>query len=244
MESVAELYRVFSRYRLATDFEGCPCCVSADHSRRLATLPLRSLSFDDLEQYAVKAMTTWGKVEHFKYFLPRLFELTIEHRDDFMDLAVVFGKLKYGDVQSWKLTEQEAITKFFREYWDLQLSKPPTSPYDSYIDSVLCGLSNGSYCVAEFLDSWLLTPSSSAKQHLATLVENNASSILSRGEMSSAFWQKHEMPHAQTLTWLRSDNTLKYLESALDQFLSDDSDAQWVNALDSAVAMLSTIRSR
>jgi hypothetical protein len=44
-------------------------------------------------------MTTWGNVDDFKHFLPRILELCIDH-----DLGIhpfgIFGKLKYGNGKS------------------------------------------------------------------------------------------------------------------------------------------------
>ncbi|MGH3376898.1 MAG: hypothetical protein ACRDP6_19390 [Actinoallomurus sp.] len=53
---------------------GCPHCVDQEEDRPLLDRPLRSLSPEALSRYAAKALSTWGGVEEFRYFAPRLIE--------------------------------------------------------------------------------------------------------------------------------------------------------------------------
>lgn len=107
--AIEELYRVFQPYWLGPDFSGCDHCVDPKDTERLATTPLRDLGVSDLEWYGFKAMTTWGEVEHFKYFLPRLFELVAIRRGDYPFLETLFSKLEYGDWASWPDNERHAV---------------------------------------------------------------------------------------------------------------------------------------
>jgi hypothetical protein len=100
------------------------------------------LTYDELERYSRKAMSTWGNVRHFKHFLPRLLELSIDHRDDFCDLAVVFGKLKYAHFDSWPQRERDAVNRLLDEYWEHQLDDPIVGAFEDSIDTVLCSLAN------------------------------------------------------------------------------------------------------
>src|SRR4051794_20200880 len=74
--SIEALYSVFSAYPLRPHVMGCPCCVSEKDNHDLHARPLREFTCEHLRRYAFKAMTTWGKVEDFKHFLPRIFELS------------------------------------------------------------------------------------------------------------------------------------------------------------------------
>ncbi len=73
-ESVERLYQVFAKYPLREDTGMCPCCHDPEDRKRLHAKPLRELSPEDLEPYTWSALLTWGDVEDFKHFLPRLFE--------------------------------------------------------------------------------------------------------------------------------------------------------------------------
>ena len=221
-DAINSLYLTFASYRLGDDFSGCDCCVDPKHSKNLASRPLRALTFGDLEHYATKAMTTWGNVRHFKHFLPRVLELSIEHRDDFLDLAVVFGKLAYAKFDAWPQREKEAVTQFLAEYWNLQLAEPIVGAFEDGIDTVLCAISNALPSVQSFLNKWINTPTDNANRHLAAFVLHNAGSLLKGKRLSSAFWDLSAVPHREVVRWLLSDDLLDFLSSADAAVLADD----------------------
>src|SRR5690349_10293897 len=123
-ESIAELYRVFRSYRIGLDFSGCPHCVDPRDSDRLRTTALKQLTPQDLEHYARKAMTTWGDSREFRHFLPRLFEIALVDSDGFpfLDLEILFGKLAYGEWETWPRAEQTAVNALLHAYWQSMLA--------------------------------------------------------------------------------------------------------------------------
>ena len=114
--AIEELYKTFSKYPFNSTIDGCPCCVSDSDKSTLHSKPLRELEDEDISRYAFKAMTTWGNVNDFKYYLPRIFELSAS-RKLIVDHFVVLGKLHYGKWQEWKASEQETIAKFLIAWW-------------------------------------------------------------------------------------------------------------------------------
>lgn len=226
-DAIDNLYSTFAHYRIGDDFTGCDCCVGPEHSARLAAPPLCELTYDDLERYSRKAISTWGNVRHFKHFLPRLLELTIEHRDDFLDLAVVFGKLKYAHFDSWPQRERDAVNRFFDEYWEYQLNHPIIGAFENSIDTVLCSISNALSSVQRFLDSWIATRTDNAKRHLATFILNNDNTLLKKGRLSNAFWETTGQPHAEVINWLQSDAVSGYFDGSDDSVLVDDFSSTW-----------------
>ena len=88
--------------------EGCPCCTSETMTRRLIGPNRESVDVDTLDHYAGKALTTWGTVEEFKYFLPELFDRGARGslRTDF---EIILGKLSYGGFDGWPQPEQAAV---------------------------------------------------------------------------------------------------------------------------------------
>jgi hypothetical protein len=73
---IERLYQLFSRYKCPRQLEGCPCCTTAEEAQPLVRKPLRTIAAPELEHYASKALTTWGTLDDYKYFLPRILELT------------------------------------------------------------------------------------------------------------------------------------------------------------------------
>jgi len=214
-DEIENLYTTFSPYRLGDDFVGCDCCVAPERSAKLAKKPLRRLTYDDLEMYASKAMSTWGDVRHFKHFLPRLFELTVDHRDGFLDLAVVFGKLSYGQWQTWPRSEFVVVDSFLRAYWEYQINQDCPRPQDDAIDTVLCAEASAYESVQVLLDTWLPTDSLAVRKHLAAFILWNEDDLLRKQRLSNPFWDRESMAYSEVIAWLRSDETFDYLNNVV-----------------------------
>jgi hypothetical protein len=118
-QAVEGLYLAFGGYSLSS-LEGCPCCVSVADKGKVTHRALRELTQDDLGRYAGKAMTTWGTVDDFKHFLPRLFELTAAFRAPYEEY-VVLSKLDYGRWRTWPPAEVAAVERYLLTLWDVVL---------------------------------------------------------------------------------------------------------------------------
>lgn len=163
--------------------------------------------------------------------MPRILELTIEHRDDFLDLAVVFGKLTLAQWQAWPDRERNAVNRFFDVYWQYQLADPIVGAFEDSIDTVLCAISNAHSSIQRFLDSWLQTNTDDAKRHLAAFVLYNDDTLLKKGQLSNAFWDASSEPHREVVAWLQSDSLLDYFSGATDPVLVDDFSYAWPQLL-------------
>lgn len=133
-DAIERLYSVFSAYPHPRVLDGCPCCTSPQMAQPLVTKPLRALNGQDLEQYAFKALTTWGAVDDYKYFLPRIVELSMSG-ELLWDIEMTLGKLAYGDFPSWSLREREAIEVLIVEAWADAVRRGEVEE----ADALLCG---------------------------------------------------------------------------------------------------------
>ena len=128
-EAIEALYLTFRDYPLRDDTNPCPCCHHDPESeKRIHSKPLRQLDHDDLLEYAGDALLTWGDETTFRHFLPRLFELVIHGEDGdvlFQDPQSVFAKLKFGSWRSWPVSEQTAISNYFRQLWATVIDTTP-----------------------------------------------------------------------------------------------------------------------
>ena len=116
-----ELYKTFEKYPFKSTIEGCPCCVSDSDKSTLHSKQLRDLEDDDISRYAFKAMTTWGDVNDFKHYLPRIFELAAT-RKLIVYTFVILGKLDYGNWNEWQTDEQESILRFLKAWWKYDIN--------------------------------------------------------------------------------------------------------------------------
>jgi len=221
--AIENLYATFKPYRIGNDFVRYDHCIDSAKSKKLAETPLRKLTSVDLEHYACKAMTTWGTALHFKHFLPRILELTIEYRDGFIDLAVELSKLQYAEWGGWSKQERDSVIRFFDEYWSYQLANPPQGLFDDGIDTVLCALANACLSVQRYLDKWLDDSSDSAKQQFAAFIHSNAGGLLKKGKLSNPFWDgRTGEAHREVIAWLQKDELCEYFSCEAEYDWDDE----------------------
>jgi len=123
-KEIENLYKVFSRYPLREKIVGCPHCELKEAESRLHTTSLREITWEDFGVYPFKAMTTFGDVEDFKHFLPRLLELYKKDYDGSRySIGILLTKLNYGEWHNWQADEKNAISGFL-ESWINSLNIP------------------------------------------------------------------------------------------------------------------------
>ncbi|MGE0327395.1 MAG: hypothetical protein AB7K71_41300 [Polyangiaceae bacterium] len=135
--AVERLYAEFARYALRKHVEGCPCCVEQAGQPVLQRVPLRKLSGDQLGLFAFKAMTTWGDVEDYKHFLPRILELSSSGEGESwpgFEWWLIAGKLKYAKFESWPAQERGAVQWFARCLWKAMLTGEVSDQAEDVLD--------------------------------------------------------------------------------------------------------------
>ncbi|MEM9187748.1 MAG: hypothetical protein AAGF12_01130 [Myxococcota bacterium] len=166
MDAIDAMYRTFARYRRSDAPSGCPCCVSAQDQGQLRGT-LRTLTSEQLGRFAFKAMTTWGDVDDYKYYLPRIFELA---RDEPSACPIglspwlMGSKLRYGNWKEWPSSEQAAVYDGFGALFAASIGRAELGA----TTEVFRGLRNAGIELGAFLHHW--DPLSSPA-HAATLAE-------------------------------------------------------------------------
>jgi hypothetical protein len=138
--AIENLYATFASYPLRDDTNACPCCHNPEDEKRVRRRFLRDLNPVDLEQYATDALFVWGNEADFKHFLPRIFELSAAHGQEFVDPEIVFNKLHHGDWRHWPDAEQRAVEDYFHALWKCILDGQPREYYGWGIEGWLCGI--------------------------------------------------------------------------------------------------------
>jgi len=159
------LYNTFATYPLNSTIEGCPCCVSDTDKSTLHSKQLKELENEDISRYAFKAMTTWGVVNDFKHYLPRIFELAAK-RKLIVDTFVILGKLEYGNWINWNQTEQDAIKKFLIAWWTYDIN---TSRY--FNDSLFLEIQKLLKDIPVLLNKWNLELDSQGFKNFVELID-------------------------------------------------------------------------
>lgn len=160
------LYKTFSKYPFKSTINGCPCCVSESDKATLHSKKLRELEDEDISRYAFKAMTTWGDVNDFKHYLPRIFELSATKKL-MVDTFVVLGKLECGKWSEWEHQEKETILNFLKSWWKYDVNN------NGYFDvEVLIEINKITKNLPSLLNDWNVSLETQGFKNYVELVEN------------------------------------------------------------------------
>jgi len=184
--AIEEIYDVFGRFRLAAHVEGCPHCVSDHDHARIHAAPLRSLTAHDLHRYAWKAMTTWGDINDFKHFLPRLLELAVGNGSDWVDVELLLGKLGRAGFVHWPAAERRPVETFLWSTWNVGLAQD-ASAFD--VDAWLCGVAGTGVDATPYIEAFRNNDAPTAIGHIAAFLDHNPE-LLTRGKLSNAWWNE------------------------------------------------------
>ena len=206
--NVERLYIAFSKYPTWSQHPGCPCCHDPVLQEPLKTKKLRDLTHADLFQFGCDAMLTWGDVDDFRYFLPRLLELSIESHISKWDTYLVLNKLGSVDWQSWPADEGKAIADFLHQWWLTTLN---TIEHQVSADDVLTVLGHAYQNLEPFLSEWRNIRTEAAFQNfIETFCCWNGNYCLP------------EQCNEQIVNWLQENETRTWLEAGYDEYVDEE----------------------
>ena len=213
--AIENLYQTFSKYT-TVGIHHCDCgCIDEDDVKKLSSKTLRELETDDLISYHGSALYTWGDVEHYKHFLPRICELISVKRDfSYVTLDEFHGKLEYAKWTTWPENEQQAIVDFVIEDWVDFANKQNSEIRDTEIEvySKFFGLK-------EVLHLWQVSKTQEALKNFVYFFYYHGSQILNKGFRIKDMNYKEEF-----LDWLQREELTNKLEETFFKNEHTDSD--------------------
>lgn len=226
-EAVENLYRVFAHYPLAEVVEGCTCCVEVKDHLALRAAPLRVLPPENLTHYAGHAITTWGGVEDFKHFLPRILEVLSSGNDLGYGAEMIFCKFAYANCQDWPKEEKVAVGDFMMAVWKEILATE--APFEA-ADWICCiGITGED--LQSYLNIWVEAKSRAAYKQLLESVKGG-------WILSNAFWCNATKGNHQVVAWLEAKDTSNKL---VDIYFENES-ADFAQPLAECIDMLSAFQ--
>ena len=230
--AVFELYRAFAHYKGVPDDDFCDHCIADEQQANLYSKPLEELAVDDLAMYAFKAMSTWGGVNQFKHFLPRLFELLAFDKDaDRLWPEVLISKLDHAKWGQWPDNENAQVRSYLKALWQYALTE---YPYPVEISELLWGIARAGVDVREYLELWRNLDTITAVRHLAEFVELAHMTKKNNGHLSQGMLSADAQGTIER--WLLSPETREKLESA---FFANSEREEAASELSQAVQYLS-----
>jgi hypothetical protein len=220
------LYGTFAPYLPHVAAQGCECCVSEEERALLARVPLRLLSAEQLGRYAFKAMTTWGGVDDYKRFLPRILELATSRGE--IELELVADKLQMAEWKEWPPSERAAVAAYGAALWATTLaSDPEQSPFDAA--EILPFAARFSDDSASVLSTWEGDGSLTAALQLAGVLRRFWPDIASGRALRGA-WAG--VDSAVFSRWLSATQRKQWLESAFERHIDDSRADRLAEAVD------------
>lgn len=212
-ESIEQLYKSFVKYPINPSMDGSPYFQEeiAQWNKLVAVKPLRKLSVDDFQPYYFKAMTTWGELNDFKHFLPRIFELLAELPIDF-DEWVTLSKLNYGNYKSWPDDEKAVVHRFLLLFWQKLLIED-SDILDACFEGYFPAIANVYPDFSQLLQIWLAVDNKHANRRLADFVCSNEKKVLKKQILPGY----EDMPQQGKifLNWLRSPAVINKLKQTV-----------------------------
>ena len=209
--SVERLYEIFSKYNGNPNMQGSSNYDALESwNLELFSKQLKDLTADDLSRFAGKAMTTWGDVDDYKHFLPRIFELTAKLNTPY-EIWIAFEKLEYGNWSAWDEDERNVIHEYMLALWD-NLLKDDTEKAEWEFMDYFSSIAHFYPKFSDLIEIWDQNTDKTATKHLANFIFNERANIFDKGFIEG--FHKKSDNIKELLNWLFSDKIIMRLEKA------------------------------
>ncbi len=197
-KAIADLYGAFAQEPKPSSIDWCDCdsCAQKQNVTILLSKPLRSLKPDELTCYAQSVFLTLGSEADFKYFLPRILEILATDEGWWPSPEVVGKSIASSDWEHFSISQQNAISEFFKEVLNDLIEKKNGWAIDSWI----CGIARGVPYLALYLTLFEKNPPA-----LIAFYEQNSESLNKGGSLSNSFWDNTSPNEKLLLAWFQSD---------------------------------------
>jgi len=197
-EEIRDVYKAFDSYPKPWALEACDHCWSETDKRDLLNCKMEELTPEQLGKYAFDVFLTVGEVADFKYFLPRIFEITVSDDAWYVDPEVVLAKLRLAEWSNWPQNERVAVESLLNKKFATLINDPDAEGPD--IDKWICALGRCVDDISPYLEL-LLTEASEEK--LLSFMEWNQTA-LTEGKLANAFWDS-PTNELRLLEWIKSE---------------------------------------
>lgn len=242
-QSIEGLYSAFAGYPLKPRIYGCECCVSPKDDVRIHSKPLRQLDWADLQRFAHKSMSTWGDVDDFKHFLPRLLELLPELNSWPICMDRLCPKIYEAGFQDWPEAERLAVDAYFLALWRAVVLTDVV-PMNCY--EFLSAMVSAQAPVQPFLDDLakMLEEAGTALHKLLYLVESVAWNHLYPAEAYNLLGE-WSLDIAEEHGWSAISRWLTKLElkASLEDLYFQQEDTDFARQLSRAIQQLDALQS-
>jgi hypothetical protein len=242
-QSVEHLYHVFSRYSLR-DIRLCSHCYPEAEQNKirelLQTPPLRKFPEinTDLGYVIWDLPYMKGQKNNYKYFLPRLLELTLTKKPRYEHIDLLARQFTYLDWRDWPTVEQETVLNVLETAWKEGVSGSLADEWGAGdIIDLLIAFDHLGGSAKALLEFWDNSSTFEAGYQLANLVYYDLHTVIDSDQRSNTRWRDSLAVKELLKHWLLRDKTSQKLEA----IYLDHSDEDGSERISDAVNILSII---
>jgi hypothetical protein len=209
--SIKILYDIFAKYQGLSKLEGSPLYDDLDTwNKELRSKKLRELTDENLSRFAGSVILTWGDENDYRYYLPRILELTAELKTPFQ-IWTLYSRLEDANWKTWDIEEQKAINNFTLELWNNLLndnSQKAEWEFKDYFHAIANFYPNFSLV----LKVWETNDSFASIKHLTNYIFEERQHLFDNNFINST--EKNKTNIEEFKLWLTSEKIIKKIEQA------------------------------
>jgi hypothetical protein len=226
-EAIENLYQTFNKYT-TSDMHHCNCgCINPIAVKKLASKKLRELEESDFAYYHGSALSTWGEVEHYKHFLPRILEVHNSFKGrGLVGLYEITTKLEYAQWSSWDKVEREAINNFILLDWIEFVNDS-----ESEIESTDLKYYSYFFQLRELLKLWKLSQGTNGLRNFVYFLYHHATDIL-----NGKSWIQDKSFEIDLKDLLNKENLMELLE--MEFFEVSEADSAYSEKISIVIQMI------
>lgn len=213
-EIIENLYSIFGKYT-SSNMHYCDCgCIDPNDVKKLVSKKLRDLEKDDFNSYHGSALYTWGEIEHYQHFLPRILEIHNETNGGGIDLYEITSKLEYAKWTSWEEREIKAIKDFILMDWIEYVNEK-----ESNISEIDFEYYSFFFEINELFEMWKITEEEKGCRNFVRFYYFNGTELLKKGlRIKEKYYDK------EFKTFINQENLLEKLEETFFRVEAEDNE--------------------
>lgn len=201
---IDEVYAAFATTPKPRGIDCCSCCTDDELVTLLLRVPLRAIPAKQLSVYASTAFLTVADIAAYRYFLPRVLEISAADPGWWPDVELIGHSLRDAKWMTWNFREKEAITQLYHTKLEEILSESDRFGLNSW----LCSMAFAGLGVDHYLSGLEADPSK-----VLHFYAHNADP--SRGiRFANTPWSESSAGAQQVLAWFYSPSVSKLIHDS------------------------------
>ncbi|MBK9636781.1 MAG: hypothetical protein IPO63_02845 [Bacteroidetes bacterium] len=191
--------------------EGSPLYDDLDSwNKQLRSKQLRELTDEDLSRFAGKVIMTWGDENDYRFYLPRILELTAELKTPY-DIWTLYSRLEDANWKTWDIKEQTTINGFTLELWN-NLLNDNSEKAEWVFKDYFHAIANFYPDFSKILIVWETNHNFASIKHFTNYIFEERQNLFDNDFIDSI--EKNTKNIQQFKTWLTSDKIIRKIETA------------------------------